>query len=79
MKQNDWIVATINNPSFSESDFRNIQGLTLNNTQLLSIDEYLKSPFITNNDLFKTENGDFSKDKFEEFYKKQSSRFGDFS
>ena len=31
MKQNDWIVANINNPEFTESDFKNIQGLTLDN------------------------------------------------
>jgi len=32
MKQNDWIVATLNNPEFSAADFKNIQGLSLNNT-----------------------------------------------
>ena len=46
MKQNDWIVANINNPEFSISDFKNIQGLSLDNTQLMPEESYLKSKFI---------------------------------
>ncbi len=68
MKENDWIVATLNNPEFTAADFKNIQGLSLDNTQLLSKDEYLKSSFITENDNFKNGDGTFSKDKFETFY-----------
>ena len=77
-KQNDWIVATINNPDFTASDFKNIQGLSLENTQLLSMEDYLKSPFITNNELFKNEDGNFNEDKFKDFYKKQAQKFGSF-
>jgi hypothetical protein len=32
MKQNDWIVANINNPNFSVTDFKEISGLDLSNT-----------------------------------------------
>ena len=78
MKQNDWIVATINNPEFTAADFKNIQNLSLDNTQLLSRDEYLKSSFITENKLFQKEDGTFDKDKFNTFYDEQSKKFQDF-
>lgn len=78
MKQNDWIVATLNNPEFTAADFKNIQNLSLDNTQLLSKDEYLKSSFITENDAFKNDEGVFSKDKFNTFYDEQSKKFQDF-
>lgn len=74
MKQNDWIVASINNPNFSVQDFRDI-GLDLDNTQLLPMQEYLKSNFITQNDAFKNDQGAFSKEKFESFYKSQLASF----
>ena len=78
MKQNDWIVATLNNPEFTAADFKNIQNLSLDNTQLLSKEEYLKSSFITENDAFKNDEGVFSKDKFNTFYDEQSKKFQDF-
>lgn len=78
MKQNDWIVATLNNPEFTAADFKNIQNLSLDNTQLLSKDEYLKSQFITNNDAFKNSDGTFNKDKFDSFYNKQAQKFQTF-
>ena len=78
IKQNDWIVANINNPEFTESDFKNIQGLTLDNTQLLPFESYLNSKFIIENDNFKGNDGLFDKDKFKEFYKNQASKFGEF-
>ena len=54
MKQNDWIVATLNNPNFSIDDFKDI-GLNLENTQILPIDEYLKSNYIKENPNFVNE------------------------
>ncbi len=77
MKQNDWIVASINNPDFTAGDFRTI-GLSLDNTQLLSRDEYLKSDYIKNNDLFKDDNDQFSKDKFNDFYNQKVQDFNTF-
>lgn len=78
MKQNDWIVATLNNPEFTAADFKNIQNLSLDNTQLLSKDKYLESSFITENDVFKNNEGVFSKDKFNTFYDEQAKKFQDF-
>ena len=34
MKENDWIIATMNNPEYDNTDFQ-IVGMNLNNTQLL--------------------------------------------
>ena len=78
MKENDWIVANINNPEFTASDFKNIQGLSLDNTQLLSKDDYLKSSLIVNNSIFQNEEGVFDKNKFNEFYSTQAKKFSDF-
>lgn len=79
MKQNDWIIASINNPTFTVGDFQNIADMSLDNTQLLSKDEYLKSNFIRNNELFKDNNGKFSEDKFTQFYDNAASNFAQFS
>lgn len=79
MKQNDWIVATLNNPNFSAADFKNIQNLTLDNTQLLSKEDYLKSSFITGNEMFANSDGTFNKDKFNSFYEEQAKKFQEFS
>ena len=69
MAKNDWIVAGINNPDFTSYDFSTIADMNLNNTQMLSKKEYLKSDFIKNNDLFKDESGNFSNKKFDDFYR----------
>lgn len=78
MAKNDWIVAGLNNPDFTNSDFSNIAEMTIDNTQLLSRDEYLKSDYIKNNPAFKDNNGNFSETKFTEYYKKRVQDFGDF-
>ncbi len=78
MKQNDWIIANINNPDFTTADFKNIGGLSLQNTQLLPIDMYLKNEKVTNSDLFKDDSGEFDKNKFKDYYNKQAERFGNF-
>lgn len=72
MKQNDWLVAGLNNPDYSISDFF-ISGLNIDNTQLLSEDQYKTSSFIR--DQF-TENGVFNEDAFNKFYKKKAQEFG---
>ena len=78
MKQNDWIVANINNPNFSAEDFQDA-GMSLDNTQMLSRDEYLKSKFITDNPNFQDDAGAFSKEKFNEYYNQTLSKFNDFT
>lgn len=77
MKQNDWIVANINNPSYSAQDFKDV-GLDLDNTQILPMESYLNSNFITENPAFQNDSGEFSKDKFQEFYKNKLASFETF-
>lgn len=79
MKQNDWIIANINNPDFTAADFKNIGNLSLDNTQLLSIDKYINNDKIRSNPMFQNEQGQFSKDKFTSFYNKQAEKFGTFA
>lgn len=78
MKQNDWIVATLNNPTFGSDDFKDI-GLNLDNTQILPIDEYLKSDYIKTNPNFQDETGKFQESKFKEFYNQGIEKFKDFA
>ena len=78
MAQNDWIVAGLNNPEFTNNDFRNVADMSTKNTQLLSRDEYLKSNFIRNNPEFRDDKGKFSERKFDDYYKKRVQDFGDF-
>ena len=78
MAKNDWIVAGLNNPDFSTADFSNIADMSVDNTQLLSRDEYLKSNFIKNNPAFRDDNGQFSERKFDDYYKRRVEDFGDF-
>ena len=72
MKQNDWLVAGLLNPEFNTSDFL-ISGLTPDNTQLLTAEQYKKSSFVR--DRF-TEDGVFNEQKFDDFYKKRVEEFG---
>lgn len=78
MKKHDWILETINNQNFSPTDFKSI-GMSTENTQLLPIDDYLKSSYITDNPLFKNTEGEFSKDKFTQFYNQKAAEFQTFS
>ena len=36
MKENDWVIANINNPEMNAGDFR-VAGMDMDNTQMLSI------------------------------------------
>lgn len=72
MKQNDWIIAGLASPDMSTSEFL-IAGLNIDNTQLLTKEQYKKSSFVR--DRF-TENGVFNEDAFDTFYKKRASEFG---
>ena len=78
MAKNDWIVAGLNNPDFTPYDFSTIADLTLENTQMLHKDEYLKSDFIKNHDLFKDTSGNFSEDKFNQYYQYKLNDFREF-
>ena len=72
MKENDWLVAGLLNPDFSTNDFV-ISGLNLDNTQLLTAEEYKNSSFVR--DKF-TENGKFNEQAFDNFYKDRVEEFG---
>ena len=78
-KQNDWLVASLNNPDFTVSDFKNISDLSLDNTQFLNKELYKSSNFIRNQKQFQDENGNFSEKKFDKFYEDAASSFKDFS
>ena len=65
MKEKDWLVANLNNPDFSYSQFKEA-GLTMDNTQLLSKQEYKNSKYIQ--DKFTDENGKFNEVAFDKVY-----------
>lgn len=75
---NDWLVANINNPDFTVSDFKNIADMSIDNTQFLKKDQYLKSDFIKNNPAFKGDNGDFDQKKFDKYYDQRLQDFQQF-
>lgn len=79
MKQNDWIVATLNNPTYDSQDFQYLSGLTLENTQLLPKEAYLKSSFIRENNAFKDKDGNFNEQLFDNVYRDAVQKFQDFS
>lgn len=79
MKQNDWIVATVNNPTYDSQDFQYLSGLTLENTQLLPKEAYLKSSFIRENNAFKDKDGNFNEQLFDNIYRDAVQKFQDFS
>ena len=78
MAKNDWIVAGLNNPDFTPYDFSTIAELDLNNTQMLSAEEYMKSNFIKNHDMFKDDSGNFSESKFKQYHQKRLEDFREF-
>ena len=79
MKENDYIVTSILNPDFNNQDFKDIMDLNTKNTQLLPYQSYIQSPFITQNDAFKDSQGNFSEQKFKEFYTEKVKDFSDFN
>ena len=76
--KNDWIIANINNPNFTAGDFKNIGGFNLENTELLPIEKYLKSEKIIQNPIFQNDSGQFSQEKFKDFYNTQATKFQTF-
>jgi hypothetical protein len=62
MKEHDYFLELMSNPTFNPKDFQMV-GLDSNNTELLDKDKYKNSELIQNNELFKT-NGKFDEQKF---------------
>jgi hypothetical protein len=70
-KENDFVVAVLNNPTFSIYDFLTAGGLNERNTQILSEDRYHKSKFIQNK--CKELYGQYTYAKFHDIYRKISA------
>ena len=79
MKEFDYLLSSINNPDFTSSDFRNIGGMSLNNTQFLDKDYYKNKQSIRNNKNFLDNQGNFSEQKFDDYYNKIADSFKSFS
>ena len=79
MKENDYILANILNPGFSNQDFKDILGMNMENTQILPYSSYTSSPFITQNELFQDNKGNFSEQKFKDFYTSNIEKFASFN
>lgn len=79
MKEFDYLLSSINNPDFTSSDFRNIGGMNLDNTQFLDKDYYKNKQSIRNNQNFLDNQGNFSEQKFDDYYNKVADSFKSFS
>ena len=66
-KENDMLLNMIANPQFTVIDFQSV-GLTGENTNLLSEDQYKASDKIRNHEYFQDINGNFDEAKFHNFY-----------
>lgn len=79
MKENDYILANILNPGFSNQDFKDVLGMNMENTQILPYSSYTSSPFIIQNELFQDNSGNFSEQKFKDFYTASVGKFSTFN
>ena len=73
-KQNDWIFANLTSPNNTLGDFSQ-EGLTADNTQLLSKDTYAKNAKIQ--EQFKDKEGKFDQKQFDQFYDFAVNSFND--
>lgn len=78
MKKNDYILANLLNPDFSNQDFKEILDMNMENTQLLPYSSYTSSPIITQNEQFQ-DDGVFNERKFKDFYTQNVSKFATFN
>lgn len=77
MKEHDYFLELMSNPTFSPKDFQ-LVGLDSSNTELLSKDKYKNSQTIQNFELFQT-NGKFDESKFDLAYEQALSQYNDLS
>ena len=66
VKENDWLLNSLYNPAFTNSDFKAV-GINANNTSLLDKETYKNSETIRNNPLLQTD-GKFDEAKFNIVY-----------
>lgn len=67
-KEHDWVMETLYNPSFTNTDFKTV-GINTSNTSIAPLDVYLKLPEIQNMPQFQT-NGKFDSTKVQQYYYK---------
>ena len=79
MKQYDYLLASLNNPDFTSGDFKDVAGMNLANTQFASKDLYKSNPKIRSQKIFQDAEGNFSDQKFDQYYNNVASSFRDFS
>lgn len=77
MKENDWLLNTLSNPTFGISDFKNV-GLTVDNTSLEQEDTYKNMPFIQEMEEFQTD-GEFDENKFHQQYLAAAYMYNNFT
>ena len=76
MKENDWLLNNLANPTFSVSDFKSV-GLDTDNTDFESEDVYKNSQRIQQMEQFQT-NGVFDEDKFHKAYVAAAYNYNNF-
>lgn len=77
MKEHDYFLELMSNPTFSPKDFQ-LVGLDSSNTELLSKDTYMKSPSIQNYEMFQTD-GVFDEKKFNLAYEQALQQYNELS
>ena len=77
MKENDYFLNLLVNPTFNPKDFRSV-GLTMENTSLEDKETYKNIDYIRNNQMFQTE-GAFDESKFDNAYAVAANSFKVFS
>ena len=77
MKEHDYFLELMSNPTFSPKDFQ-LVGLDSSNTELLNKDKYKNSQTIQNFELFQT-NGKFDEKKFDLAYEQALQQYNELS
>lgn len=76
-KANDWMVALVDNPTFSLQNFKDV-GLSADNTVLQDKNVYKNSQYIQEHDRFQN-NGKFDEAEFNKFYNNAASLYQTFA
>lgn len=74
MKENDYFLNTLANPTFTPLDFNEV-GLTPDNTSFETPDTYLRYNSIKNNQAFLNNQGQFDQTKFDKVYNKAAQNY----
>lgn len=77
MKENDWLLNSISNPTFTITDFKNV-GLDISNTSFANEETYKKLPEIQQMPQFQTD-GKFDEQKFHKNYLAAAYSFNNFT